>query len=371
VSNVTVVRQQAVTAVLCIRNVPEETQMNRAATQVNMADVARAAGVSTSTVSRALRGEPGVSAGTRERISSIAARLSYVVSPDASALARRSTNRVGVVLPNIGSWFYSTMLTGIEGLLRAADLDTLIYHVDGSGDRERFFDRLPARRKVDAAIVVALPVTEQQAERLELMGVHVVVAGGRLGSYPHVKVDDVEVGRCAVEHLVRLGHERIAMIRSHDGEGVSWPADVDRAAGFRLGLEQAGLEIHEELVVAEQWGVQGGREGMRRLLARGPRPTAVLAFSDEMALGALHFLRVAGIAVPDEMSVIGVDDHPMSELHDLTTIRQSVQEQVAAAARITLDLLDGRVPKDCGVSAPTELVVRATTGRVTTGATTR
>jgi LacI family transcriptional regulator, repressor for deo operon, udp, cdd, tsx, nupC, and nupG len=338
--------------------------MRRGGAQVNMADVARAAGVSTSTVSRALRGQPGVSAATRERIVSIAAGLSYVVSPEASALARRSTNRVGVVVPNIATWFYSTILAGIEGRLRAADRDLLIYHVDGPTDRQQFFEQLPARRKVDAVIVVALPVTEEQAQRLELMGVHVVVAGGRLGPYPNVMIDDVEVGRLAVHHLAALGHERIGMIRSRDHEGVSWPADQDRARGFRLGLEQAGLEVHEELVVTEKWGVQGGRDGMRRLLARDPRPTAVFAFSDEMALGALHRLRTAGVTVPDEMSVISVDDHPMAELHDLTTIRQAVQEQGAAAARITLDLLDGRVPEHGAVSMPTELVVRATTGPV-------
>jgi DNA-binding LacI/PurR family transcriptional regulator len=328
---------------------------------VNMSDVARAAGVSTSTVSRALRGQAGVSEATRERIRSVAAGLSYVVSPEASALAGRSTHRVGVVLPYIGTWFFSTMLAGIEGLLRGADLDTLIYHVDGLADRRRFFERLPARRKVDAVIVVALPVSEEQAQRLGLMGVHVVVAGGRLGSYPHVRIDDVSIGRRAVEHLVGLGHERIAMIRSRDSEGVCWQADEDRALGFGHGLEQAGLPVRENLVVTELWGVQGGREGMRRLLGRRPRPTAVLAFSDEMALGALHCLRRSGVHVPSQMSVVGVDDHPMAELHDLTTFCQSVQEQGAAAARTTLDLLRGRTPEVPALCLPTELVVRGTT----------
>lgn len=332
------------------------------ANHVNMADVARAAGVSSSTVSRALRGQAGVSEATRERIRAIAAGLSYVVSPEASALAGRSTHRVGVVVPNIGAWFFSTMLAGIEGLLRGADLDTLIYHVDGLADRQRFFERLPARRKVDAVIVVALPVSEEQVQRLGMMGVHVVVAGGRLGSYPHVRIDDVSVGRRAVEHLVALGHERVAMIRSRDSEGVSWPADEDRARGFGQGLEQAGLPVSEDLVVTELWGVQGGREGMRRLLDRRPRPSAVLAFSDEMALGALHCLRHAGVDVPSQLSVVGVDDHPMAELHDLTTFRQPVQEQGAAAARTTLDLLRGRPPETPALSLPTELVVRGTTG---------
>ena len=340
------------------------------AKHVNMADVARAAGVSTSTVSRALRGQPGVSGQTRERIRSIAAGLSYVVSPEASALARRSTHRVGVVVPNIGAWFFSTMLAGIEGLLRRADLDTLIYHVDGVADRRRFFEQLPARRKVDAVIVVALPVTEEQVQRLGLMGVHVVVAGGRLGSYPHVRIDDVGVGRRAVQHLVALGHERIAMIRSRDREGVSWPADEARTAGFREGLEQAGLPVRDDLVVTEQWGVHGGQAGMRRLLCVRPRPTAVFAFSDEMALGALSCLAAEGVDVPSEMSMVSVDDHPMAELQELTTFRQPVHEQGAAAARTALDLLQGRAPRSPALALPTELVVRGTTGPVRAAAVT-
>jgi LacI family transcriptional regulator, repressor for deo operon, udp, cdd, tsx, nupC, and nupG len=337
---------------------------------VNMSDVARAAGVSTSTVSRALRGQRGVSEATRRRIRSIAAQLSYVVSPDASALARRSTQRVGVVLPNVGAWFFSTMLAGIERLLRQADLDTLIFHVHGLADRRQFFDRLPARRKVDAVIVVALPVTEEQVQRLGLMGVHVVVAGGRLGSYPHVRIDDVEVGRCAVEHLAGLGHERIAMIRSCDHEGISWPADEDRLAGYRLGLQQAGLEFRDELVVTEHWGLQGGRDAMRALLDRPRPPTAVFAFSDEMAMGALDHLRRSGVEVPGQVSMVGVDDHPMAELHDLTTVRQPVQQQGATAARMAVDLLEGREPDRSPSCLPTELVVRGTTDRVTTGLTT-
>jgi DNA-binding LacI/PurR family transcriptional regulator len=336
--------------------------MDRRGAQVNMADVARVAGVSTSTVSRALRGQSGVSDATRDRITSIASGLSYVVSPEASALARRATNRVGVVVPNIGTWFYATMLNGIESLLRSRDLDLLLFHVDGSTDRQQFFDRLPTRRKVDAVIVVALPVTEEQVQRLGMTGVHVVVAGGRLGSFPHVKIDDVGAGLMAVEHLAGLGHERIAMIRSRDAEGVSWPADQDRAQGFRLGLERVGLELCEDLVVIEKWGLRGGQEAMRRLLTRNPRPTAVFTFSDEMALGALHTLHTAGVAVPDEISVISVDDHPMAELHELTTLRQSVHQQGVTAAQMALDLLDGRSPNEPAVSLSPSLVVRSTTG---------
>jgi LacI family transcriptional regulator, repressor for deo operon, udp, cdd, tsx, nupC, and nupG len=328
---------------------------------VKMADVAREAGVSISAVSRALRGQPGVSDATRARIRAIADGLSYVVSPEASALARRSTQRVGVVVPHIETWFFATMLAGVESMLRRAELDVLIFHVEGRADRDRFFEQLPIRRKVDAVIVVALPVTEEQLERLGLMGVHIVVAGGRLGSYPHIRVDDVEVGRRAVEHLIELGHERIAMIRSHDHEGVVWPPDQERTAGYYEGLRRAGLSAPDDLLVTEQWGVDGGRRAMRQLLSRRPLPTAVFVYSDEMAYGALHQLRQAGIDVPGQMSVIGVDDHPHAELFDLTTIRQPVQQQGAAAANIALGMLGEQTAAEPASCLPTELVIRGTT----------
>jgi LacI family transcriptional regulator, repressor for deo operon, udp, cdd, tsx, nupC, and nupG len=336
----------------------------------NMADVAHAAGVSVSTVSRALRGKPGVSTRMREHIRSTAADLSYVVSADASALARRSTHRVGVVVPHIGIWFFSTMLAGIESRLREADLDVLVFHVEGEEDRRRFFEHLPVRRKVDAVIVVAMPVTGEQVARLGLMGVHVVVAGGRLGGYPHVRIDDVAVGRRAVEHLVDLGHRSIAMVRSRDHEGVVWPADEDRTKGYRQALRSAGLQVRADWLITEQWGVHGGRLAVRRLLRRRRRPTALFVYSDETAFGALDELRRNGVDVPGDMSLVSVDDHPHADLHGLTTIRQPVHEQGACAARITLGLLRGEGMVLQHEELGTELVVRETTAALTTPATT-
>jgi DNA-binding LacI/PurR family transcriptional regulator len=330
-------------------------------TPINMADVAREAGVSTATVSRALRDMPGVSARTRERIKKLADELSYVVSPEASRLSSGITGRVAVVVPTINRWFFSAMLAGIEGILREAEMDVLIYHVEGAEDRRHFFQRLPARRKVDAVIVIALPVPEEEAKRLDLMGVQVVVAGGRMRDYPHVRIDDHEVAHQAVNHLVQLGHQRIGMIRTADPEGSLWAADLSRSRGYRDALVDAGLEPDEQLMVTVPWGIDGGARAMDRLLSLREPPTAVFAYSDEVAMGALRTLRRAHIAVPEKMSVIGVDDHPMAELNDLTTIHQSVEVQGQIAGQMVLDLLQGRPLIDRRLTVPTYLVVRGTT----------
>jgi DNA-binding LacI/PurR family transcriptional regulator len=328
---------------------------------VNMADVARQAGVSTATVSRALRDMPGVSIATRDRIKRIADELSYVVSPEASGLSSGSTGRVAAVVPAISVWYFATMLAGIEGALRKADLDVLVYHVENSAERQRFFERLPARRKVDAVIVIAMPLPEQEAERLDLMGVQVVVAGGQIRDYPHVRIDDIEVSHQVVQHLTSLGHTRIGMIRTSDPAGSTWSGDLARTHGFRIAMDEAGLEVADELIATVPYAVDGGALAMDRLLSLHEPPTAVFAYSDEVAAGALRSLRRARIAVPDQMSVIGVDNHPIADLLDLTTVHQPVEAQGAAAGQLLVDILEGREPAKQQLVLPTHLVVRSTT----------
>ena len=262
--------------------------------EVNMADVARRAGVSIATVSRALRDVPGVSQPTRDRIRQIAQELSYVVSPEASALSRGSTGRVAIVMPRLDAWFYSAMLASMAPVLRGAELDMLVYQVDGEEQRTRFLRELPARRKADAVILTALPMAQAEVERLDLMGVHVVVAGGEVRDYPHVQVDDLEAGRTAVQHLVDLGHRRIAMIRTSDTDGTTWSSDLQRLRAWRETLAAAGLDAADELLVTETYGVDAGARAMARLLALSEPPTAVFAYSDELAFAAIAHARAPG-----------------------------------------------------------------------------
>jgi LacI family transcriptional regulator, repressor for deo operon, udp, cdd, tsx, nupC, and nupG len=308
---------------------------------VNMADVAARAGVSIATVSRALRDVPGVSVATRERIRRIADELAYVVSPEASALSRGATGRVAVVVPRLDAWFYSAMLAAMAPVLRDAELDLLLYQVDGERQRSGFLRELPARRKVDAVVLAALPMAQAEAERLDLLGVHVVVAGGRLRDYPHVAVDDHEVGRLAVAHLLELGHRRIGMIRTSDTDGTAWSADVERTRAWRETLGEAGVEPADELLATETYGPDAGARGVVRLLALPDPPTAVFAYSDEIAFAAVTGARRAGLSVPDDLSVVGVDGHPLGGLAGITTVDQDVAAQGELAAELVVRLVDG------------------------------
>jgi DNA-binding LacI/PurR family transcriptional regulator len=328
--------------------------------QVNMADVARRAGVSIATVSRALRDLPGVSPVTRSRVLSAVAELDYVVSPAAASL-RGATRSVAVVLPRLDSWFSATMLGTIESCLREADLDVIVYQVGTQEQRAAFFRDLPARRKVDAVVLVTLPIRPEEEERLEVMGVEVVVAGSRLRDFPSVSVDDAAIGLEAVAHLVGLGHTRIAMIRTSDTDGAKWASDLHRRNGYLQGLERHGLPHDPDLVVTAPYGVDAGAAGMERLLALPDPPTAVFCYSDDIAVAASVAVRRHGLAVPDDVSLVGVDGNGLGSLFDITTIDQHVEDQARAAGAMVIDLLSGRTPSDPWLTLPTHLTVRGST----------
>lgn len=325
-----------------------------------MADIARLTGTSMSTVSRVMAGSPLVAAATQARVLAEAERLGYVVSPAASGLARGVTGRVAVVVPHIARWFFATLLEGVESVLRDGGLDVLLYHVGDAADRAQLLKGLPLRGNVDAIVLFAMPIDEAEREHLESLGVDLVAAGGQVESYPYVAIDDRAAARQAVDHLLQLGHHRIAMISATDPDQPGWPAPFGRAEGYYTALRDAGLPVEEDLVVTVPWGETQGAVAMERLLQASRPPTAVYAHSDELALGALRTLRRAGLRVPDDVSVIGIDDHPLSQLTDLTTIAQPVREQGVTAGRMVRALLRGE-PTDRGVLLPTELIIRGTT----------
>lgn len=327
---------------------------------VNMADVAARAGVGMATVSRALSGAYGVSESTRGRIRAIAAEMGYVVSPEASRLARGATGRIAVLLPHTSQWFFGAAAEGIEAELRRADVDVLLYQVSDAESRHRFFSELPTRRKVDAVLVVGMPVTEAERAALETLQVQIVSVSGKLSRFPFVRVDDVEAARQATTHLLSLGHRRIGMIEAVEPSIPEWDVEIGRSAGYHAALAAAGIAPDPDLVVRCAFDPEQAARAMGRLLTLADPPTAVYAHFDEVAAAALRTIRRSGLRVPEDISVIGIDDHPIAELLDLTTIAQPVFEQGARAARMALELLAGRTV-DTEVTVPTSLVVRAST----------
>ncbi|WP_159809174.1 LacI family DNA-binding transcriptional regulator [Cellulomonas citrea] len=326
-----------------------------------MADVARLAGVSTATVSRALRGLPNVSAQTRDRVLAAVAELDYVPSPSAASLASGRTRTVGVLTPWVSRWYFGQVIEGIERTLHAAHLDALLYQLDSERSSEPLrFDPSALHRRVDGLIVVGLPLEPRELDALEDLGYPIVGIGAAAPRHAHVRLDDVTTARRAVAHLADLGHRTIGLLTGSRDDNIAWSPGYQRRVGWRAELDSRGLEHGVDLESDGGFSMLGGRHAGHVLLRRRPDVTGVFAASDEMAMGLLLAARDLGLRVPEDLSVIGVDGHEMDEVTGLTTMAQDAQQQGEAAARLLLDLLAGRSVPSTHVY-PTTLVVRTST----------
>lgn len=328
----------------------------------SLEDVAERAGVSPATVSRALRGLPRVSARTRARIVAVADELGYVISPSASRLASGRTHTVGVVVPYVNRWFFGQAITGVEQVLRAGGFDTLLYNLGNEGGRERFFREMPLRRRVDGVIVLTLPLSEYEADRLRQLQVPVALLGASVEPFGCVRIDDVAGASTAVRHLTNLGHREIGLISGGSQVPMDFTPPRDRRQAYIDVMSSVGVEYDPDLEANGQFTVAGGEQALSELLGRNRRPTAIFAQSDEMAFGAIRALRLSGLSVPDHMSVVGFDNHDMADLLDLTTVGQPVVEQGEAAASLLLDrLAAGGDPGYELRLLPTRLIIRGST----------
>ncbi|GAA1523618.1 DNA-binding LacI/PurR family transcriptional regulator [Agromyces terreus] len=341
-----------------------------------ISDVARLAGVSKATASRALSGHGHVAEQTRLRVVRAAAEIGYIASPDAASLVTGRTKNVGVVIPFVNSWFFGEVLEGIERTLLDAGYDLTLYNLPVSGEaRARVFDFFLARKRVDAVIVIAVDLAEAEVQGLERREKPIVCIGGSGEASARLSIDDRAVGMLATEHLLHLGHTRIAHLGGIGAAGD--PASVAglRAAGFREAVAAASdgaapARDVEAIVIETEMGMPGGFEAGLQLLGHpAHRPTAVFAASDETAFGVIRAAERLGLAVPGDLSVIGVDDHEHAALFDLTTIAQTPAEQGRLAVEVALRMLgDDAVADplpDSGAPLATRLIVRGSTARVT------
>lgn len=329
-------------------------------------DVASTVGVSTATVSRALRGLPRVSEQTRSRVLQVAAELGYVASPTAAGLAGGRTRAVGVVVPFVTRWFYASVVQGAEELLRDAGYDLVLYNLGGSREaRDRVFSGHLLRKRVDAVLVLSLTPTAAEVASLRALHRPVAVVGASVTGWAGIRIDDRATARIAMEHLIGLGHRRIAYVGGSLKDQLDFAAPLDRRDGYRRAMLAAGCPLRPEWELVGDFTVRGARRAAEQLLRQPLRPTAVFAASDEMAIGVVHAVRAAGLRVPEDISVIGIDDHEMAEFFDLTTVAQPVHDQGRLAAQALLSMLSATADRPVeppSITVPTRLVVRSTTG---------
>jgi DNA-binding LacI/PurR family transcriptional regulator len=326
-------------------------------------EVAQLAGVSRATVSRVVNGSPRVRPTVRKDVQAAIDRLGYVPNRAARSLVTRRSDSIGVVITEpsgrlFSDPFFPRLLRGISSELAARDRQLVLLMPDSPGAEHRTADYLTGGH-VDGVILVSLHGDDPLPARLATAGIPIVLLGrpprGTKASF--VDADNRQGAQTAVEHLVSGGRRVIATIAG--------PRDmapgVDRLAGYRDALAEAGIATDPALEATADFTQEGGAAAMARLLAARPDLDAVFAASDLMAAGALSVLSAAGRRVPRDVAVVGFDDSPVatSTAPQLTSIRQPIEEMGHEMARLLLAAVEASDPVPRRVILATELVRRA------------
>jgi len=320
--------------------------------RLKMADVARMAGVSVATVSRALAGSPLVSEETRARIEAAVKATGYVVNQVASGLRLQRSRQVLVLLPDIANPFFGEVVLGIEEEAQRLGFGVLIGNTARNPDREAALARQFQTGAVDGLVLLTghkppdIPATR-------LVGVSEHIADPAVAM---VSIDNRAAAREAVAYLLALGHRKIAHIGGPAGNILT----QQRYAGF---LDAMGGQVDPARVQFGDYSIASGEAAMHTLL--NTTPTAVFCSNDEMAIGAIRAARANRLSVPGDLSIVGFDDIPFAGAYDppLTTIRQPRREMGRVAARLLLAAIsDEDLPRPAVL--PHTLIMRASTGKI-------
>jgi DNA-binding LacI/PurR family transcriptional regulator len=331
---------------------------------VTIRDVARRAGVSVATASRAMNGKDVVREETRERILTASVDLGFTPSPAARRLSLGRTMTVGVVVSFLTRPQAVERLRGVDEVFAEGEFDLIVYNVESVQKRDRYLHTLVDPHRHDGLLVVSLPPPPDVASALERAALPVVfvdVHVPAVATMPRVVGNDVGGGALAVRHLVELGHRKIGLISDAAEDPFGFTSSRDRKAGMLRELAAAGLELPERWVGHGEHGRYEARDLALRMLRAADRPTAIFAASDTQSLGVIAAAHEAGFNVPEDLSVIGYDDVEAADYVGLTTIRQRLLESGRQGAELLLREMASRSDPAPVVNLSPELVVRSTT----------
>ena len=345
---------------------------HQVARRVTIADVAEAAGVSKTAVSFAFNNPTRLNIDTATRIMAIADELGYRPDPVARMLTQRRTGTIGILTPQaltsiFANPFFGMFSAGVAGVAEEAGYGLyFISPLHGS------LSRAISRATVDGVVAIGLAADHPEIAEIRRAGLPMTtVDSDHFEKVPSVDVDDEGGAVAAAEHLIGLGHRDVLVIAIERAEHAPSGAEdvvTRRLRGYRSAFQSAGIEIGEDDVIVSQATFAGGLDAIERAWRAGKRPTAVLAMSDAIAIGAIRGLRDRGLTIPDDVSVVGFDDIELAQTMDppLTTIHQPIRGKGEEAVRLLLDLIAGRgVPTEHRRLAA-ELIVRASTAAAPT-----
>ena len=332
---------------------------NQDTRRATISEIAREAGVSVPTVSKVLNGHAHVAAETRARVEEIIARRDYARRP---AKRRQKAGLVDLVFPGLGSEWALEIIEGVERVAQDAGYGTVVSSLNLDGSRIRPWLANLAERKSDGLLMAVYQLDAKQIQRVKSLGIPVVLIDpvGQPGpDLMTVGAANWEGGYSATEHLLQLGHKRIAMIGGREDLQCS----SAREDGYISALRRAGIAADPALMVPGDFSIEAGEAATRKLLDLPERPTAIFTGNDGQAMGAYRAARSAGLRIPEDLSIIGFDDIPAAEWIEpgLTTIRQPVVQMAETAMRALLRHLDGDEELPQRIELGTELVVRGST----------
>ena len=330
---------------------------------VTIYDVAREAGVSMATVSRVVNNNPNVKPQTRKKVFEAIERLGYRPNAVARGLASKKTTTVGVVIPDISNSIFSEVARGIEDIANMYHYNIILCNADKKKEKEIRVINTLLEKQVDGLLFMGGAVTEdhQQAFRTANVPIVLCATSEDTGNLASVDIDHEAAAYDAVQALIKEGHTSIAMI---SGTLEDPSNGFARFSGYKKALAEAGITYDESLVRIGNYRYESGADAMRYFLDLDKRPTAVFSATDEMAIGAIHAILDRGLQVPNDISVISVDNSRMASMvrPQLTTVAQPMYDIGAVSMRLLTKLMKKENVDQAQVVLPHELVVRQSVG---------
>ncbi|MED0801385.1 catabolite control protein A [Bacillus safensis] len=329
---------------------------------VTIYDVAREANVSMATVSRVVNGNPNVKPTTRKKVLEAIDRLGYRPNAVARGLASKKTTTVGVIIPDISSIFYSELARGIEDIATMYKYNIILSNSDQNTDKELHLLNTMLGKQVDGIVFMGGNITDVHVEEFKRSPVPIVLAASveEQAQTPSVNINYEQAIYDSVQLLLEKGHKRIAFVSGPMSEPIN---SVRKLAGYKRALEEAGIAFDDTLVAEGDYSYDSGIEALAHLLEQSDKPTAVIAATDEMALGVIHGAQDRGVSIPEDLEVIGFDNTRLSLMvrPQLTTVVQPTYDIGAVAMRLLTKLMNKEQVDDQIVELPHRIEERQST----------